>query len=216
LFNQCIAEELKLRFRMPEHVSLWQLEELHALQRDTGGVLVHFPQCALAGRTQKWTTLMHSPALRKLSGKEPGTFEASTPAVYQDGVLLWRPLSLPEEAEHTASCPASPLHRRGHLRRRHRRRRLSLRRRHRLHRLHRLSRHEGTSTNLVEKVTPLAEAVGKNLVEKGTPLAEAVGKNGLTNAGTLVATGIVRGAGLLAAATICSTLITSRGLKKPR
>jgi hypothetical protein len=108
------------------------------------------------------------------------------------------------------------LHRRGHLRRRHRRRRLSLRRRHRLHRLHRLSRHEGTSTNLVEKVTPLAEAVGKNLVEKGTPLAEAVGKNGLTNAGTLVATGIVRGAGLLAAATICSTLITSRGLKKPR
>ena len=65
--NGPVAEELGLRFQMPEHVSLWQLEEMRALQGATGGVFVHFPQCALGGRTQKWTTLMYSPALRGLA-----------------------------------------------------------------------------------------------------------------------------------------------------
>ena len=65
--NGPIAEELGLCFLMPEHVSLWQLEEMRALQGITGGVLVHFPQCALGGRAQKWTTLMYSPALRGLA-----------------------------------------------------------------------------------------------------------------------------------------------------
>ena len=35
--NGPVAEELGLRFQMPEHVSLWQLEEMRALQGATGG-----------------------------------------------------------------------------------------------------------------------------------------------------------------------------------
>ena len=65
-------------------------------------------------------------------------------------------------------------------------------------------------------VSAATRASPKDLAEKVTPLAEAVGKNGATNAGTAVATGIVRGllggAGLLGAATICSALIISRRL----
>jgi hypothetical protein len=65
--NGPIAEELGLSFQMPEHVSLWQLAEMRELQSLTGGELVHFPQCALGGRAQKWTTLMYSPAVRGLA-----------------------------------------------------------------------------------------------------------------------------------------------------
>ena len=51
----------------PAHASLWQLDEVIELQTATGGLLVHFPQCALGGRAQKWTTLLHSPALTALA-----------------------------------------------------------------------------------------------------------------------------------------------------
>ena len=50
----------------PSHASLWQLDELIALRCMTGGLVVHFPQCALGGVAQKWTTLMFSPSLTAL------------------------------------------------------------------------------------------------------------------------------------------------------
>jgi hypothetical protein len=51
----------------PAHASLWQLEELEALQHTTGGRKVHFPQCAVGAGTQKWTTLLYSPAADALA-----------------------------------------------------------------------------------------------------------------------------------------------------
>ena len=51
----------------PEHASLWQLDEVIELMAVTGGLLVHFPQCALGGLAQKWTTLLYSPALTGLA-----------------------------------------------------------------------------------------------------------------------------------------------------
>ena len=61
--------ELSRRLRLghwPRHAALWQLEELQALQRATGGQVAHFPQCALGGEAQKWTTFMFSSALDAL------------------------------------------------------------------------------------------------------------------------------------------------------
>ena len=52
--------------RWPKHVSLWQMEELRALRRRTGGRYVSFPQCALGGPAQKWTTLLFSGGLGAL------------------------------------------------------------------------------------------------------------------------------------------------------
>ena len=63
--DETMSRELRLG-HWPRHAALWQLEELDELQRAAGGRLVHFPQCALGGLAQKWTTLMYSPALDAL------------------------------------------------------------------------------------------------------------------------------------------------------
>ena len=63
-------EETSRRLRLghwPRHASLWQMEEVVALQAATGALVVHFPQCALGGVAQKWTTLIFSPMLSELS-----------------------------------------------------------------------------------------------------------------------------------------------------
>ena len=47
----------------PRHASLWDMEEMKALRQDTASELIHFPQCALGGDAQKWTTLLVSSSL---------------------------------------------------------------------------------------------------------------------------------------------------------
>ena len=51
-------------FSEPDHCPMWQLPEVQQMQRRTGGVPVHFPQCAFEGALfQKWTTLLVSSGL---------------------------------------------------------------------------------------------------------------------------------------------------------
>ena len=65
--DEAMSARLKLG-HWPSHASLWQLDEIVALQCMTGGLIVHFPQCALGGAAQKWTTLLYSPTLATLAG----------------------------------------------------------------------------------------------------------------------------------------------------
>ena len=61
--------ELSRRLRLgfwPAHAPLWLLDEIIELQLATGGQMVHFPQCAVGGGAQKWTTFLYSPALAAL------------------------------------------------------------------------------------------------------------------------------------------------------
>ena len=63
--DAALSQSLRLG-HWPRHASLWQMDELLALHAVTGGHIVHFPQCALGGDAQKWTTLIYSPALADL------------------------------------------------------------------------------------------------------------------------------------------------------
>ena len=54
----------------PRHAPLWLMEELLAFEAATGARRVHFPQCALGGPAQKWTTLSTSPGLTQLLSLE--------------------------------------------------------------------------------------------------------------------------------------------------
>ena len=57
-----MSKEKRLGY-WPEHVALWQMEEMVRLIEDTGARVLHFPQCAVGGAAQKWTTLVYSPSL---------------------------------------------------------------------------------------------------------------------------------------------------------
>ena len=59
-------------------------------------------------------------------------------------------------------------------------------------------------------VSAATKASPKDFVETVAPLADKIGSNVAKNAGTAVAQGL----GVIAAAMIISTLITTRGLKK--
>ena len=60
-----LSQRLRLGF-WPAHAPLWLLDEIIELQLATGGQMVHFPQCAVGGGAQKWTTFLYSPALAAL------------------------------------------------------------------------------------------------------------------------------------------------------
>ena len=45
----------------PDHHPLWLEQAMLTLERRTGARPIHFPQCALGGAFQKWTTLLCSP-----------------------------------------------------------------------------------------------------------------------------------------------------------
>jgi len=58
--------DLSARLRLghwPKHASLWAMEEIEELRKDTKAKTLHFPQCSLGQVAQKFTTLMFSSEL---------------------------------------------------------------------------------------------------------------------------------------------------------
>ena len=64
--DEQLAKKLRLGYR-PRHASLWDILHTREFQAAHPSLQVHFPQCALGGAAQKWTTLLISDTLKALA-----------------------------------------------------------------------------------------------------------------------------------------------------